>query len=173
MIALTYHPLYDPYHCVFRMLCLFRYSREQIFENDRLRIIDFYVLNPFLIKSMKLTSELRDRLNKSRLDKICNPYQELPKPRILYRRLEGVQTISIRHLAGLGFINRKDLIEGSIRPNISSAISPGFADKIDVYVKKHESVFSFLVNDLSDIPLTGEYGLKHRTELMEHRYDAS
>ena len=173
MTGITYHPLYDPNHCVFRLLCLFRFSGDLVFEDDRLRIIDFYVLNPFLIKSIELTKELRGKLNQMGLDRISLPYQELPKPRALFNRLEPIQRISIRHLAGLGLISRQRLLEDYIQPTLAANLSADFAARIDGFVKQNQAVFSFLVHDLAEISLSGKDGLKRRTELMEHRYDAA
>jgi hypothetical protein len=42
-----WHPMYDPYHCGFRMLRLL--SVQPAFEIEVLFILDFYLLFPFLL----------------------------------------------------------------------------------------------------------------------------
>ena len=41
------------------------------------------------------------------------------------------------------------------------------------FINTKEDVYSFIINDLSTLHLTGKDGLKDRTNLMEYRYDFS
>ena len=53
---LIYHPAFDAYHCVFRMLALID-SLPDI-EIDMLRLCDFYLVFPSEIERIRLPAEL-------------------------------------------------------------------------------------------------------------------
>ncbi|HGA8765958.1 TPA: ABC-three component system middle component 5, partial [Salmonella enterica subsp. enterica serovar Virchow] len=44
---LIYHPAYDAYHCLFRMIALIDHVNE--IEVDKARILDFYLIFPALV----------------------------------------------------------------------------------------------------------------------------
>ena len=50
---LVYHPIYDSYHCIFRILCILHDIQQVDIEVDLIRILDFYVLFPSRLKNIK------------------------------------------------------------------------------------------------------------------------
>jgi len=58
MEAIVYHPAYDLYHTVYRMLhILTKFDKSDFVEVDRIRIWDFYILFPEKIYGIKLKRE--------------------------------------------------------------------------------------------------------------------
>lgn len=47
---LIYHPAYDAYHCVFRMLLIA--ERVSGIEVEKARILDFYLVFPGMVKKI-------------------------------------------------------------------------------------------------------------------------
>ncbi|EAQ5910900.1 hypothetical protein FEF66_23465, partial [Salmonella enterica] len=57
---LIYHPIFDANHCVFRTLLLLQEQSSCEIDIELFRLMDFYMLFPSLLKSIKpFPSELR------------------------------------------------------------------------------------------------------------------
>lgn len=52
---LVYHPAYDAYHCLFRMMAIMENTNR--LEIDKLKILDFYILFPALLSEVKMPRE--------------------------------------------------------------------------------------------------------------------
>ena len=42
-MILTYHPVFDAYHCAFRLIRILSHDNVYKIERDKLRILDFYL----------------------------------------------------------------------------------------------------------------------------------
>jgi len=165
---LIYHPAYDAYHCAFRTLLLLESCK--VVEVDKLRILDFYLCFPSEVSGIRLArggGEAR-RIARS----LANPYHGPVNKRLVFRDMEHIQLASFRTIASsrltdpgeyeTGLMRRTDVeLPDQLKAALQSAAS------------EHSAVLNFIVETLADIPLYGNNGLKHRTELMEYRYDVA
>lgn len=166
---LTYHPLHDPYHCVFRLATILSYSQKRV-EIDSLRIFDFLLIFEHLIPEMRWTRELRSEMRKRSLDKARAPYVKLPGKKLLFRELTQIQNVALSHMVGRGLIDKDDFLDGFalLRGKPESPMG----EKLNAFAEEKSAVLSFFSMIAQAIPARGIDGLKDRTGLMEYRYDA-
>ncbi|MFY1664533.1 ABC-three component system middle component 5 [Pseudomonas sp. Pseu.R1] len=164
---LIYHPAFDAYHCVFRMLAILEASPS--IELDRARLLDFYLTFPSAISKIRLPNSLAHgrRLAKAN----GNAYRDPLNPRAVFRDMAQIQHAALRSIAALGIIDVKAYEQGVLQRAEEHVIPAELTQRIAIYHDVKPEVFSFLVKDLASIPLHGIDGLKHRTELLEYRYD--
>ena len=166
---LVYHPAFDLSHGMFRMLRLLETNPERQMKWDTFRILDLYYLFPHLLEAARLPRHMTKR--KRDFAKLGSKYTRVPTPRMFIQQLRGIHESTARSLAAKGFIERAEFDEG-VLVRTDLAIPPEllrmFADAVD-----DAALVQMLAVDMAAIPLTGGDGLKHRTGLLEHRYDAS
>lgn len=167
---LTYHPLKDPNHCIFRMLCILNDIDAEEIPIDLLKILDFYLLFPHLLKKIKPFPNIFTAFKKD-LNVVQDPFENLPSATKLLFDLSPIQETCINFLAVKKIINidrlKKDKIN-LIKENIDELL----LDYINKASFKNENWYSFLIKHLSTMSLYGENGLKARTKLMEYKYDS-
>ena len=61
--AFQYHPAFDVYNCIFRMLRILICKEIKKIETSRLRLFDFYLVFPGLIKKIRIRPEHRRAKN--------------------------------------------------------------------------------------------------------------
>jgi hypothetical protein len=163
---LIYHPAFDAYHCVFRMLALIESIPE--LEVDKARLLDFYQVFPSAISDIRLPSGSNGR----RLAKaLTNAYRNPLNPKAAFRDMAQIQHAALRSIAALGIVDVKSYEQGILQRADERDIPSTLKDNIENYILEHAELIDFLTNELSTIPLRGVNGLKHRSELLEHRYD--
>lgn len=165
---LIYHPAYDAYHCVFRMLAIT--SEKRVLEFAKLRILDFFLCFPAEVAVVQLPQEHSEIRKLARAAR--NPYRGPVNLARTFRDLEPIQSAAARLLGLTGIFSIAELENGRVirtgqeipeeLKRLSDAAG-AFSTPLDRYV----------VSAMSEIPLAGIGGLKHRTGLMEYRYDAS
>jgi hypothetical protein len=172
MLNLTYHPSADPYHCAFRAMRLLEFHQQQVYKTELFGFLDFYLLFPFLLKTIRMSQNMRATLRRLQLDKIPEPYQKIPDSRRLFRQVERVQHASYRNLSAADLLDIDAYREGFVARG-SQALSTEILDEIRKLKEVDATTLIFLLDHLSQIPLYGPDGLKARTGLMEYRYDAA
>jgi hypothetical protein len=177
MKPIAYDAAYDPYHTAFRMLRLCLYQPEKKHPKAKLRILDFYLNFPFLLKKFlevdgySLPKGGRGQLKKIDFDSITEPYSNLPDSTTIFRQMEIFQEAAMQTLCVRGFLDRQVFEAGEALALIATI--PG--DLKEGALKRNgeqESLMDFLLNFMADIEMEGPKGLKARTKLMEYRYDA-
>ncbi|WP_321890542.1 MULTISPECIES: ABC-three component system middle component 5 [Burkholderia cepacia complex] len=165
---LIYHPAYDAYHCAFRMLAVSESIAE--LEVDKARLLDFYLLFPSSVQFIRLPATLRDarKIAKS----IANEYHDPLSPATTFRELRQIQESALRCIAASGLIDIRRLEVGYVK-RTDIPIPDAIQSKIDLFLSQREPLAKTILYGLGDIPLRGHDGLKHRTELMEYRYDVA
>jgi len=165
---LTYHPIFDSHHCFFRVAALLYYSNKAAHEIDRIRIIDFYMSSPAALKSFKFPQEFR-KSRKLFSDKI-NHYNDIPNQRSLFYELKPIQDAVFDQMLSIGVIDLTAFKAGSVA--LAKQVMP---DELVSIIRDGESIdfdiITFAIDALIEIPLLGLNGLKHRSGLMDHRYD--
>lgn len=164
---LIYHPAFDAYHCVFRMLALIEAS--PLIEVDRARLLDFYLAFPSAIADIRLPSTLSHgrRLAKS----LANVYRDPLNPKAVFRDMAQIQHAALRSIVALGLVDVKLYEQGVLKRNSAVILPSDLRRCLEKYLEASPAVLGFLLKDLATIPLRGLNGLKHRTELLEYRYD--
>ena len=108
---LIYHPAYDAYHCIFRMIALIDHVNE--IEVDKARILDFYLIFPSLVEKIRMP------YNYSYIKKIAKKYSNDYRNPIsaisTFRDLHQIQMAAIRCLAATGLIEIAVLDKGLIK----------------------------------------------------------
>lgn len=165
---LIYHPAYDAYHCLFRMIALIDHVNE--IEVDKARILDFYLIFPFLV------SEIRMPYNysgvKKEAKKYSNDYRNPINTVSTFRDMHEIQMAAIRCLAATGLIEVNPL-EKNIIKRTDKPIPDGLLLSMRDFLNAKSDIYTFIISNLSQFPLRGKDGLKDRTNLMEFRYDFS
>ncbi len=170
MISGVYHPLYDPYYGLYRVLSILSHINKEI-EPETLGILDFYLMFPmFLIDfDVKRIKPVRTAINKIPWDQYDYEYGRLPNPTVLYKKLDLIRNMSIQTLITKGIAEMtageatKLSIEfGNIPEGLNALIAEDIAKKSHLYDALRE---------LAVIPLRGKDGLKRRSHLLEYRYD--
>lgn len=165
---LIYHPAYDAYHCVFRSILIT--NRIKIIEVAKLRILDFFLCFPSEIKRIRLprTHGEARRISQS----AENPYHGPVSMHQVFQNMEHIQLAAYRTLAASRLIMPDEFETGLVRrtdievpEELRTTLSNAFTD--------NQPLVDYLVDKLGQIELLGIDGLKHRTNLMEHRYDVA
>jgi hypothetical protein len=165
---LFYHPAFDIYHSIFRMLRILDSSPQNVFEIERLRIFDFYLLFPSELYKFKFPISL---VKQKRQFKGENPYQQINDPKRIFFRLEPYQLCALKSLAAHQFIDGNLFFtDGKIR-RTETALPNGLNEAVKVANTNSNAIVEFLTGPLLKIDLYGESGLKGRSDLFEYRYD--
>ncbi|WP_250478858.1 MULTISPECIES: ABC-three component system middle component 5 [unclassified Caballeronia] len=165
---LIYHPAFDAYHCVFRMLAVAERVPET--ELDKARLLDFYLLFPALVASIRLPSTLRDARKLAKAE--ANVYHDPLNAATTFRELRHIQEAALKCIAASGLIDKTRFESGYVT-RTDRAIPGELKQKIDAFIEQRQPVADIVLKGLADIPLRGHDGLKHRTDLMEYKYDVA
>jgi hypothetical protein len=167
--VLIYHPAYDLNHGMFRMLRLLEVNPEHRLKWDVFRILDFYYLFPHLLDDARLPRNMMGR--KRLFAKLGSKYTRVPTPKMFIQQLLASHESIARSLIGKGFLDARSfeekLLSRTQKP-IPSELQVAFDAALD-----DRAIIEMLATELAGIPLSGSGGLKERTGLLEHRYDAA
>lgn len=165
---LIYHPAFDIYNCVFRMLQLLTHMKQGEIELDRLRIWDFYLTFPNEARNISYPnslSELKGIFKK----KSSNPYEDLIDPKRIIERMKSFQLSALKCIASYGLIDSKLLSKNIVR-RTEKEIPKELSDKFTELTIEKANIIKLIVG-FWELPLYGKYGLKDRTGLIEFKYD--
>lgn len=168
---LIYHPAFDAYHCVFRMLVIS--AVVPTLELAKLRILDYYICFPAEVALIQLPQEHTEIRKVAKT--IKNEYRGPVSAHRTFRDMEPIQHAAARLLAASGVFESRQLELGTVF-RTSNALPD---DLLQVQALEPASsgtaaaVSNYVLHKLSSLPLSGPGGLKQRTGLMEHRYDVA
>jgi hypothetical protein len=172
MIQLSYQQAFDPFHAVYRLLRLRNLIRQRgHLHVDAVRILDFYLLFPFRADAIRLAPQHRRFKKLSFQYESTRPYGAQPEDRTIFERMEPMQTAALETLAVRHLIDPDELIMGRVTTT-SEALPEELAQRIEDANGQDAPLMDFLSTLASDYDLIGPHGLKARTGLLEHRYDA-
>lgn len=167
---LIYHPAFDAYHCVFRMLVIS--GAVSSLELAKLRILDYYLCFPAEVATIQLPTDHAEIRKTARAAK--NEYRGPVSAHRTFRDMEPIQHAAARMLAASGVFDSRQLELGIVsRTNkvLPADLLTFQALEPDTY-SPTAALSNYVLHKLSSLPLAGVGGLKQRTGLMEHRYDA-
>lgn len=167
---LIYHPVYDINHAIYRMLLLLEVSVHRRFQWDQLKLLDFYLLFPHVLKDIRPLPASLSAYRKV-INAIPNPYELVPnKKRALYE-LGNIQNTAVHNLMAKELIDVENF-QSMIIKRTKNDLPFGIQNFIDNDPLKEEEWFKIVANELPNIDFQGKDGLKYRSGLMEYRYDS-
>lgn len=164
---IIYHPVFDTNHGMFRLLRMLEAAPSKSLRWDTYRILDLYYLFPHLLGTARLPRALTSA--KQRYGKLDARYSRVPAPRVFIQQLAGLHELVARSLIGKGLI-AADAFEKNILQRTGTALPGSLTEAFDQADDK--LLVELLATQVAAIPLNGPHGLKDRTGLLEHRYDA-
>jgi hypothetical protein len=168
---LTYHPAFDPYHQIFRTVRLV-VQMGAPFDADKLRLADFYLLFPEKILEIRLSRRLRSQASRLKMTPRF-PYDRMPESKLLFTRTEHTFQAAIQTMLHDGLLDRDAAQENLLAKGSGlSEISKLFGRAVAAN-EEEAPLMSFLAELIREFPYLGVDGLKDRTGLDEHRYDAA
>jgi len=166
---LIYHPIYDEYHCVFRILRLLEVVASKNIEVDRLRVLDFYLLFPSLLPRVKMPQSARKY--RKMVHDTFGPYENIHDPYKVFIQLEPFQQGALCCLVSCGLLDASGLKQGFAKRTPKTLPAP-LANSIRRANETDRDLIGLLAGPLFDLDFYGPDGLKARTGLMEYRYDS-
>lgn len=170
MIQLAFQPPYDAYHSVFRFFQLREVIGDRV-ELERYRILDYYMCFPGELASFRFTPSHKGFRKIGEKYAKANDFERRPTSRAIFARMRMVQAAALHTLENEGFLRVGCLDE--LRVEQTSKPTP---DAILARVKMRRETYSDVIDVLSKLNaeygLVGPAGLKARSELLEHKYDA-
>jgi hypothetical protein len=163
---LIYHPAYDAYHCVFRMLLVAEHVQD--IEVEKARLLDFYLLFPGMVKTIRLPDGLKTL--RAQAKATANVYRDPVSGISTFREMHHIQEAALKSIAASGLIDIKRYEAGFVT-RTQMPIAAVLKAKLDEFLSANGPMVEGVLTGLSQIPLLGHDGLKHRSQLMEHRYD--
>lgn len=164
---LIYTPALDPYHCSIRIVAALSRRRLPV-SRDVLRIADFYLVFPSEIASIRLPKDAL-RIRKT-AEQLRSAYHPTGAPRTTFNRMNQPFEAAVFALEAKGVVSTRDG-ERNLLTLISEPEELLVA--ADAFFARLSPISSFVVDELMGWKFFGIDGLKHRTGLLEHRYDAT
>lgn len=167
---LVYHPMNDPYHCIYRILCILFDLKQENINLDLIRILDFYVLFPSRLKNIVLP-QIYNSYKKIFKD-ISEPYENLPIDIKLLDGLKELQNNALKTLAAYNIIDSYCYLNEDKIIFYKDNITQGMLSLINDSQIRQKDWYKILIEKISIIEFYGNKGLKYRTKLLEYQYDA-
>ena len=169
---LSYQPALDPFHTVFRLMRL----RDAVLvhgplHEDHTKILDFFLLFPFRITTLRLKPAHRRFRRLAKLYSDLTPYGNHPEDRVLFDRMSHIQSVALDTLSTKRLIDPQQHRLGTV-VYVPGSIPSALSDRIDQLHIEQEELIRLLTILALEYDLLGPDGLKGRSGLMEHRYDA-
>ncbi len=167
---LIYDQALDPYHCAIRILAIAMSSAKLRIELtiDATRIADYFLVYPYKMIGFKFPAEFRTM--RTAVKETENPYRDAAGTRAAFERMRPIFFSALSGLAAAELIDVVGLKRG-ILVFTESAIPDDLAAAVARFQARQTVVGKFVLSDLLTIPANGDNGLKHRSSLIEHRYD--
>lgn len=169
---IAYQPAFDPYHSIFRMIRIIIGMNDcEYMELEKFRILDFYLVFPFLIENFKFK---REDLGLRKLAKSYDrmrPYGSMPDSRDIFVRMAPIQAMASETLVARGLVDADAYKVGLITKgelNFDAAV----LNRAEAANRLQSSLIDILNVMCSNYALLGDDGIKRRSGLMEYRYDA-
>ncbi|MBK8945406.1 MAG: hypothetical protein IPM32_09070 [Ignavibacteriae bacterium] len=164
---LIYNPVFDLFHCTFRMLQILEKKKDEI-QIEKLRIFDFYLAFPNEIGRIRLPKDI-GHLRRNLIG-TYNPYEIIIDSTKIFLKMKPYQLSAINFLNSLNLIQSDSLMDNLVKRNDRKL--PGvLKEQIELRNKENELVINTITQVLNKISLNGHDGLKARTKLMEYKYD--
>ena len=167
---LIYDPALDPYHSAIRILAIAMSSakREIELSIDAARIADYFLVYPYKMISFKFPNEFRTM--RTAVKEAENPYRHATGNRAAFERMRPIFFAALSGLVAANLVDVSGLKRG-ILVLTENDVPDDLAAAVDRFQERQTVVGKFVLSDLLSMPANGDNGLKHRSNLIEHRYD--
>ncbi len=170
---LVYHPAFDIFHTVFRMMVLIKNLKTPIIELERFRMMDFYLAFPNELSKIsfaKLGKELQQY--KKVMPKEANKYEDVHDSFKTLERMRPYQMDAIRFLISYGYIDSEKFEKQYTISIIDSNIIEGIVATWEQTSRPiDKNALGIVTGSFSSVIFQGDKGLKAKTGLLIHRYD--
>jgi hypothetical protein len=163
---LIYHPGFDAYHCIFRLLAVIENVGD--LEIDKARILEFYLLYPSAVTAIKFPQGMESIRKDSKA--VANVYHDPINLRATFRDMRHFQDAALKCIAAARLIDLERFEAGFVT-RTKVPLPTSINSLLSIFLEQRDPISRFVLKDLSTIPLFGAKGLKDRTELMEFKYD--
>lgn len=152
---------------MFRLMLLLSRAGEKWIEGDKLRIMDFYLLFPREITTIRLPQLFqREKLQFQKFPQ----YETITNPASVFCQLDTIFANTVTSLLSFGVIEQKPGDRSAFRV-VSGRIPGAIRDRLGAKELELAPVLDFLFAHILPFPLYGKDGLKDRTHLLPSRYD--
>jgi len=163
-----WHPSFDAYHCSFRFLRLLIFKSDHTLIIEKLCILDFYVLYPFLLHRASMPSDVRQTFRALQIPRPEDQFVQLPSEKTLYRDISIFQKAAATNLAAKGLLSRDRYLSG-IASLVVEAIPAKLRTDLEDSNLEGNKFMDFLVNQLGALDLVGTRGLRALTGLVRRQ----
>jgi hypothetical protein len=163
-----WHPSFDAYHCSFRLLRLLVFQKDHSLIVEKLCILDFYVLYPFLLHRASMPDEVRRAFRSLQVSKPSDQFVQIPSEKSLYRELAVFQKAAATNLVAKGLISREPYLSG-IASLVLGSIPPKLLADVEGVNSEESEFMDFLVNQFGALDLIGPRGLRSLTGLVRRQ----
>lgn len=168
---LIYDPALDPYHSAVRILAILISATDKRIVDlsiDTTRIADYFLVYPYKLLSFKFPNEYRSI--RSAVKETKNPYRHALGNRTSFEKMRPIFLAALSGLVAADLVNVDKLKRGII--SLSGKCMPeDLVAAVSRFQKRQTTVGQFLLSNFLELPSHGKNGLKHRSGLIEYRYD--
>jgi hypothetical protein len=157
---LIYHPAFDNYHCIVRLIKILNNIPIHKYSYDRIRIYDYYLLFPNELRKVTLPTPWGSYKN----IKPENKYNKVQNSQETFKRLYGYQSLAFKALSSYNIIDNQLLKEDVILRTDVPYPDMLSLDSIEI------RLIEFFNSYANKISLKE---LKERTKLMQFRHELS
>lgn len=168
---LLYHPATDFYHCWMRFASLLCQRGGRGIEVDRARIIDFYLCFPHELLTCRLPAS-QSKYLRALVKLLPNSYENPYSIRQAFPQLKRVQSHVVMDMVSKDILVPQAYQEGHLLPETEPRVDDLLQAIAENWLSRDAVWHQLAVRVLLDVPLNGKDGLKHRSGLMEYKYDA-
>lgn len=167
---ILYHPATDFYHCWLRFASLLSDNLDESYEYDRLRIIDFYLCFPHEIEKCRIPAQFNTQIRRL-VRRIPRGYEDRFSVRQAFQQMSSLQRQVAMDMVAKGILERSPYQAGSLLPSSSQEKRDLLSKVASGFDLRNSDWYLVLIESFGSLELNGENGLKHRTGLLEFRYD--
>ncbi|MCZ8403614.1 hypothetical protein O9570_19325 [Achromobacter xylosoxidans] len=167
---LIYDPALDPYHGAVRLLTLVTAASEQKIDLtlDAARLADYFLVYPYKLHAFRFPDEFKSM--RTAVKEAENPYRNASGNRVAFERMRPIFLSTLSGLAAAAIIDDDKVKQGLIRRS-HKMLPPELVSAIQHFRQRQSAVGNFVLSKFISIPTNGKDGLKHRSGLLEYRYD--
>lgn len=167
---LIYDPALDPYHSAIRILAVAITAKAKQIELtlDTARIADYFLVYPSKIIHFTFPNQFKSI--KTAAKEAENPYRQTIGNKAAFEKIKPIFLSALTGLVAAGFIKQDELKLG-ILETTDVELPEDLTAAVDRFKLRQTAVGEFVLSDMLDIRPNGDNGLKHRSKLIEHRYD--
>jgi len=167
---LIYDPALDPYHSAIRILTIAIAAKKKQIELslDAARIADYFLVYPSKIINFTFPAQFKSIRTAAK--EAENPYRQTLGNKATFERMKPIFLSALSGLVAAGFVDEDKLKRGVLAP-LDVDMPEDLVAALDRFQIRQAAVGSFVLSDMIAMHPNGDNGLKHRSKLIEHRYD--